>query len=130
MNPSSHSPQPSPEREQRPVEETSSTGLDANIAGTLSYVLGFVSGIAFLVLEKESTFVRFHAFQSTVTFLSLFALQAISGWIPLIGGLLGAVIPLGSLILWIILMAKAYQGERYQLPIVGEIAEERANNPR
>ena len=127
MASSSDPPQPTPEHERRPAETASSTGLDANIAGTLTYALGFITGIAFLVLERDSSFVRFHAYQSTVTFLGLFVLQAISGWIPLIGGLVSVLVPLASLILWIVLMAKAYQGERYQLPYVGEIAEERAS---
>ncbi len=53
-------------------EAESSTGLSANLAGLLCYALGWVTGIVFVVLEKKSTFVRFHAWQSIVTFGFLF----------------------------------------------------------
>jgi len=107
----------------------SSTGLDDNVAGLLTYLFGFVTGVVFLVIEKDSTFVRFHAFQSTVTFLVLFVVSVIGGWIPLLGSALNLVVTPISVILWVLLMVKAYQGERYQLPIIGEIAEERAQLP-
>ena len=108
----------------------SSTGLDENIAGTLAYFGAFISGVALLVLEKDSSYVRFHALQSTVTFGSLFVIELIGGLIPVIGPLLRVLIPPAALILWIILMVKAYLGERWQLPVVGEIAEERSAIPR
>jgi len=103
----------------------SSTGLDENVAGLLCYLFGFVTGIIFLVVEKESKFVKFHAMQSTITFLSLFVISTILGFIPIIGLL---VYPLWilSLILWLLLMIKALRGERYALPIVGKMAEEKA----
>ena len=107
----------------------SSTGLDENIAGALAYFGIFISGVALLVLEKDSTYVRFHALQSTVTFLSLFVISLVGGLIPLIGPLLSVLIPPATLILWIVLMVKAYQGERWQLPVIGEIAEERSAIP-
>lgn len=128
--PSSESPkpaEPAPAPAQpKEVLEPSSTGLEANVAGLLSYALGFVTGIVFLVLEKRSSFVRFHAFQSTVTFGGLFLIQLVGGWLPLIGGLLRGAAGLTGLVLWIVLMVKAYQGERWQVPVVGEIAEERS----
>jgi len=103
------------------VEEKgeSSTGLDENVAGLLCYLLGFVTGIIFLVVEKKSRFVKFHAKQSTITFLSLFVMSLLVGWIPVIGTL----VLIFSLILWLVLMIKALQGKRYSLPIVGKMAE-------
>ena len=103
----------------------SSTGLDENVAGLLCYLFGFVTGIIFLVMEKESKFVKFHAMQSTITFLSLFVISVILGFIPIIG-LLVYPIWILSLILWLLLMIKALRGERYALPIVGKMAEEKA----
>ncbi|MCL0102682.1 DUF4870 domain-containing protein [Dehalococcoidia bacterium] len=98
-------------------------GLDENIAGLLCYVLGWITGIIFLVLEKENKFVRFHAMQSLATFLALFAISMVSGWIPVIGWIISVLIaPLGF-ILWILLMYKAYKGERFKLPIAGDFAE-------
>ena len=103
-------------------QKRSSTGLEENVAGFLCYLLGFVTGIVFLVVEKKSSFVKFHAMQSTITFLSLFVISFILGFIPVIG-LLVYPIWILSLILWLILMVKALQGERYSLPIVGKMAE-------
>jgi uncharacterized membrane protein len=106
-------------------KERSSTGLDENVAGFLCYLFGFITGIVFLVVEKESRFVKFHAMQSTITFLGLFIISMIIGWIPIIG-LLVYPIWILSLILWLILMIKALRGERYSLPIVGKMAEEKS----
>ena len=100
-------------------KQKSSTGLDENVAGFLCYLLGFITGIVFLIVEKESRFVKFHAKQFTITFLGLFVISLLIGWIPVIGTL----ILIFSLILWLILMIKALQGKRYSLPIVGKMAE-------
>ena len=99
----------------------SSTGLDENVAGFFCYLLGFITGIVFLAVEKESRFVKFHARQSTITFLSLFVISFIFGWIPVVG----ILILIFSLILWLMLMVKALRGEKYMLPIVGKLAEEK-----
>jgi len=106
-------------------KQKSSTGLDENVAGFLCYLFGFITGIVFLVVEKESRFVKFHATQSTITFLGLFIISMIIGWIPIIG-LLVYPIWILSLILWLILMVKALRGELYSLPIVGKMAEEKS----
>jgi len=102
-------------------KEKSSTGLEENVAGFLCYLLGFITGIVFLVVEKKSSFVKFHAKQSTITFLGLFIISLILGWIPVIGTLILIFI----LVVWLVLMIKALRGERYSLPIVGKIAEEK-----
>jgi uncharacterized membrane protein len=99
----------------------SSTGLDENVAGFFCYLLGFITGIVFLVVEKESAFVKFHAKQSTITFLGLFVMILLFGWIPVVGILIWIL----SLILWLILMVKALRGEKYRLPFVGKMAEEK-----
>lgn len=100
-----------------------SMNLEENLAGLLCYVLGWITGIVFLVLEKENKFVRFHAFQSLLTFLPLTVLAWILGWIPFAGWVLAGLVWILILILWLILMFKAYKGEKYKLPIVGDIAE-------
>ena len=103
----------------------SSTGLDENVAGLLCYLLGFITGIVFLVVEKKSSFVKFHAKQSTITFLGLFVIKIVISWIPIIN-LLVLPILIFSLILWLVLMIKALQGKRYSLPMVGKMAEEKS----
>lgn len=102
-----------------------SIGLEENIAGLLCYLLGWVTGIIFLIIEKESKFVRFHAIQSIATFLPLMIISWIFILIPFIGIVISWFCSLLGLILWIILMIKAYQGEMYELPIVGEFAKEK-----
>jgi uncharacterized membrane protein len=102
-------------------KERSSTGLDENVAGFFCYILGFITGIVFLVVEKRSNFVRFHAKQSTITFLIIFVILLVLGWIPILGTLVWIL----SLILWLLLMIKALKGERYGLPLVGKMAEEK-----
>lgn len=104
--------------------EKSSTGLEENVAGFLCYLLGFITGIVFLLVERKSSFVKFHARQSTITFLSLFVLMGVLGFIPILNLLIVPLWILG-LILWLILMVKALQGQRYALPIVGKLAEEK-----
>jgi uncharacterized membrane protein len=103
--------------------ERSSTGLEVNIASTLTYLLGFVSGIVFLVIEKSSRHVRFHAMQSTIVFLGLFVLNLVAGFVPIVGWIVLMLVFPVSLILWLILMIKAYQGERFKLPVIGDLAE-------
>ncbi|MBM3150360.1 MAG: hypothetical protein FJZ88_10120, partial [Chloroflexi bacterium] len=82
----------------------SSTGLEENIAGLLCYVLGWVTGLIFFLIEKDSKFVRFHAMQSIIVFGVLCVAGIIIGWIPIIGQVIGGLISLLALVLWIILM--------------------------
>ena len=100
-----------------------SLDLDQNMAGLLCYIGGWITGIIFLVLEKKNKFVRFHALQSLLTFLPLSVLAWLLGWIPFIGWALAALVWILVLILWLILMFKAYRGEKYKLPFVGDVAE-------
>ena len=102
----------------------SSTGLDSKIGGLLCYLLGLVTGVVFLVIEKQNADIRFHAYQSTATFGGLFVLSVVAGFVPVIGGLVQMVLGPITLILWIVLMVKAYQGQKFKLPVVGDIAED------
>lgn len=103
-----------------------STGIQPNVAALLSYILGFITGIIFILIEKENKFVRFHAMQSIVTFAGLFVIGLVLGFIPVIGWMLLPVLWILELVLWIVLMIKSYQGERFKLPIAGDIAEKNA----
>lgn len=90
-----------------------------NMMGAAAYLLGFVTGVVLLLVEKEDKFVRFHAMQSTVVFGLIF----LAGMVPVVGWLAGVVLAPLSLILWLVLMWKAYQGELFKLPMVGDFAE-------
>ena len=103
-------------------------GLNENTEGLLCYSLTWLTGIIFLLLEKENKFVRFHAIQSFATFLSLSLLNYLFMALSfetgdnVIVGLVG-LLSIFLFILWLLLMYKAYKGERFKLPIVGDFAE-------
>jgi uncharacterized membrane protein len=110
------------------------SGLNENVAGLLCYALGWVTGIIFFVVDKRP-FVRFHAAQSIVAF----GLLQIAHWVlgmfwgfSLMGGgwgeygmhfLLFRLLDILTLGVWIICMAKTYQGERFRLPVAADLAE-------
>ena len=113
------------------------SGPSENLAALLSYVLGWITGLIFLLLDKRP-YVRFHAAQSIVVFLGLHILRAVlgaifgMGWwfggfgnwnVFTLGALLLNLLSLLSLALWIVLMVKAFQGVRLKLPLAGNIAE-------
>ena len=102
--------------------EKATFGLDENVASALTYVLGFITGIIFFLVEKENKTVRFNAMQSIITFLGLFIVGIVISLIPVIS-VLTIVIWIIELILWIVLIIKAYKGEKFKLPIVGDMAE-------
>jgi uncharacterized membrane protein len=109
--------------------------LDRNLASALCYLAGLITGILFLVLEPYSRdqTIRFHALQSIFASVAFFVIEGVltvlSG-IWLIGVLfifiMGFVVPLGAIALWIMLMYKAYHGERLVLPVIGPLAEKHA----
>ncbi len=111
----------------------SGSGLDQNVAALLAYLLGLVGGIVFILIEKDNKFVRFAAMQSiilnVVMIALVFILPFIIGIVAVatggLGSLLGLLIPLiwlGFLIVWIMLMVKAYQNQEWELPVIGKIA--------
>jgi uncharacterized membrane protein len=100
-----------------------SMGLEPNIAGLLCYVLGWVTGIVFFIMEKDNKLVRFHAMQSIITFGILFLASIILSFIPFVGWFFGVLLSILTFVLWVVLMLKAYQEVMFKLPIVGDIAE-------
>jgi len=95
-------------------------GFSKNNAAALSYMLFFISGIFFFIFHKDS-FVRFHAAQSIFVFVVLFALQ----WIVGISIILSSLVPLIGLlifVLWLTLIYKAWQGDEFEVPVLGHYA--------
>ncbi len=111
-------------QESQMPSQSGGTGLSPNIAGALSYLFGFVTGIIFLLVEKEDQFVRFHAMQSIIVFGALFIATTVVNIIPFLGQLISLLLSLLGVVLWIMLMVKAYQGEEWEVPVLGEIARE------
>ena len=106
--------------------KTTSTGMDQNVAGLLCYLAGWITGLIFFLIEKENKFVRFHAMQSIITFGGLTMLFMVLGFIPILGWALFPILGLVQLVLWVLLMVKAYQGEKFKLPVIGDMAEKNA----
>ncbi len=115
------------------AKSKTSTGLDANVAALLAYVLTWVTGLVFFLIEKENRFVRFHAMQAILFGVSFFALYIalaivtttigfVSGILAALVGLIGLLIPLLFLVGWILCMVKAFQGEMFKLPVIGDMA--------
>ena len=124
----------------------SSTGLDENVAALLSYIFGWVSGLVFLLIEKDSKLVRFHAMQS-ILFNVLFAIVGFVLWIvvfilvivasqlsDILGTLIGLIATLlyiaffvCILIAWVMCLIRAYQGKYFKLPVIGNFAEKFTN---
>jgi uncharacterized membrane protein len=100
------------------MAETSGTGLPRNTAAALAYVLGWLTGIIFLLIEKDK-FVRFHAMQSIITF----GLLTVFSFVPVIGWILSPLVMIVGFILWLVLIFKAYQGEEFKLPWIGDFAQ-------
>ena len=100
-----------------------STGLEENISSLLCYVLGWVTGLIFILIEQDNKMVRFHAVQSIIVFGVLTIAIAIFRWIPVVGGFIAGLIGLIGFVLWVVLMIKAYQGAKYKLPGSGDLAE-------
>ncbi len=103
--------------------EKSSTGLDENVAGLLCYVLGWVSGLVFILIEQESKFVRYHAMQSIYVFGAINIAGIVLNWIPFLGPFLAGIVGLIGVALWIFLMIRAYQGEKPKVLWAGDFAE-------
>lgn len=93
--------------------------LPQNTAAALSYVLGWASGLVFLLAEKKNSFVRFHAMQSIMFFGTL----TVATFIPLIGWLLSPLLMIVGFIVWLVSIYKAYNGEEFELPVAGKLAK-------
>src|SRR3989337_497648 len=102
------------------MAEGKGTGLPKNTAAALSYVLGPVTGVIFYVLEKDP-FVRFHAMQSIVVFVVLFVLQWVFGLTIILLPLV-PLISILSFVLWLLLIYKAWQGDEWEVPVLGKYA--------
>ena len=123
-----------------PVAAAGTSGLEENVAGLLCYVLGWVTGLIFFIIDKRP-FVKFHAAQSMVVFGGLHIISIVLGIFFGagmmfrggfgafgMGAMLYGLINLVALILWILLMVKAYQHEKFEVPIAAGIAKGFAGN--
>lgn len=132
-------PQPPPPPGQRPpAASQSSTGLDPKLAGLLCYILGIITGLIFFLIEKSNDVVRFHAAQSILFSGSMivlwiiltilqFVILSISVSLGSIFSLLTMLLGLAVFVLWVVLLIKGYSGEKWKLPVIGDMAERMAS---
>jgi len=102
------------------VNGRSSLNMSENIAALIAYLFGWLSGLIIFIVEKESRFVRFHALQSLVFFGGMSLILGVLGRIPVVGWVLAIVGGILTFGFWIIGMTKAYRGELYRFPVVGD----------
>ncbi len=128
------------------ISGKSSTGLDENIAALLTYVVGWVSGLVFFLIEKDSKLVRFHAMQS-ILFSVLVGVVCFVGWIVTLvfvvvaaqlADVMGTLVGLIATLIWVVIgaallialimcLVRAYQGKFFKLPVIGNLAEKIVN---
>ncbi len=120
----------------------SSTGLDENVAALLSYIFGWLSGLIFFLIEKDSRLVRFHAMQSLLLNI-VAAIIAVVIWVVTvvmwliatqIAGVINLLVSLVATLVWVVFgiailiavimcLIKAYQSQYFKLPVIGNFAE-------
>ena len=113
------------------------SGMQENVAGLLCYIFGWISGLIFLLIDKRP-FVKFHAAQSIAFNIAIFAIYVAFGIVSFLLTMITAmlhfpvgflmvflwpIIGIGVLIVWIYLMYKAYNNEKYKLPVIGNMVE-------
>jgi len=104
-------------------------GMTDNVAGMIAYFT-IIPAIIFLVIEpyNKKRFVRFHSFQSIFFGVAWLILAIIASHIPILGWfVIGPLITIAGIILWVILVIKAYGGQMWKLPVIGDMAEKQAN---
>ena len=121
------------------VAVVQSAGMEENLVSALCYLVGWITGVIFLVLApyNQNKTIRFHAFQSIIQSIGLIPFYIILGIFtfilghvpvlgPIVAMLIYAVCGLGFFCLWLFLMYKAYNKEKFVLPLIGPLAEKQA----
>lgn len=111
-----------------PAPSAGAGGLADNMAGALAYVT-IIPAILFLVMEpyNRNRFIRFHAFQCLFTAVAFMAIGIVLNFIPVLGWIVALFMPLIGLVLWVLLVVMAYQGKKFKLPVIGDLAEKQAD---
>jgi uncharacterized membrane protein len=120
-----------------PQPQATATGMTENTASGLSYLLGFITGIIFFVIEPRNQRVRFNAMQSillcaaavvidiglTILFIILGLLPGVGVVFAVLGGIVSLIYSLGLFVLWLLLMIKSFTGSDLRLPVIAEYAD-------
>jgi uncharacterized membrane protein len=117
-----------------PTPSTAQSGLSENAAGGLAYIT-IIPAIIFLLVEpyNKSSYIRFHAWQCIFMAIAWFVVDVVIGILARVMSVMGflafglyPLVALGMLILWLMVLIKAFNGERLKLPVIGELAEKQA----
>jgi uncharacterized membrane protein len=121
------------------VAVVQTAGMEDNVASALCYLAGWITGVIFLVIApyNQNKTIRFHAFQSIFLNVAIIPIWIVLGifsvilhYIPVLGALvtmlLFPLVGLGFFCLWLFLMYKAYNKEKFVLPLIGPLAEKQA----
>lgn len=111
-----------------PPPASSSGGLTSNVAAALAYLP--ILAIVWLLVEPYSKdrFVKFHSIQSIALAVVSMGLSIVLGMIPILGWILMLFLPLGLFVVWVLCAVKAYQNQKFKLPILGDFAEKQAES--
>jgi uncharacterized membrane protein len=128
-----------PQAQPLPPPQLTTVAMNDNLAGALCYLLGFITGILFLVLApyNQNRTIRFHAFQSIFLNIAWFAAYIVVSIIslafrviPILGTFVSVVLHLALflafVIIWFYLLFKTYNGEKIVLPLIGPFADKQA----
>jgi uncharacterized membrane protein len=112
-----------------PNQSNAQSGLTDNAAGALAYVT-FIPAIIFLIVEpfNKNSYVRFHSWQSIFLSIAAIAANVVLTVIPIVGWILIPFVGLGFLVIWVIVLIKALNGQRFKLPFIGNLAEKQAGS--
>jgi len=114
---------------------TTQSGLSENAAGGLAYIT-IIPAIIFLIVEpyNRSSYVRFHSWQCIFMAIAWIVIDVAIGVLGRVMSFMGLIafglyplVALAMLILWIMVLIKAFNGERFKLPIIGDLAAKQAN---
>ena len=110
------------------MPEPNQSGLSDNAAGALAYVT-IIPAIIFLIVEpfNKNSYVRFHSWQSIFLGIVFFAVSIVLSVIPIVGWIIMPFIDLFLLVIWVYVLIKALNGQRFKLPLIGDLAEKQAN---
>jgi uncharacterized membrane protein len=110
------------------MAEATQSGLSDNAAGALAYVT-IIPSIIFLVIEpyNRNSWIRFHCWQNIFLCVACVVVDLVLAFIPFVGWILIPLFALGILAIWIIAVMKAYQGQKFMIPVIGPLAEKQAN---
>ena len=127
MSKASEPPPPVPAPQAASSKTAQVGALDENVAGALAYLV--IIAIVWMVLEpyNKNRFVRFHSIQAIALAVVSIGLSIVLGFIPVLGWIVLLFLPFVMFVVWVICFVKAYQGQMFKLPLLGDFAEQQAN---